>query len=537
LDLQKATDRFLFDMIEKTSSPQDSRNLVWSRILALVAIAVWLASLSQIGLVVDDGTGIPKPEPGYRILTQGWMGAIAFWLAWFANPLFLVSVSALLMSGRSTAILAIVSALFAVDMFRYTQIPGGGRGDIYAYGPGAFLWLASMAILCIASGLRQAELKWGKVSLPAIFGTPLAIGGISAFAFATASYTHNTTQDRTGASVTELKYLAPGSVKRGPVCKEVVSPPSAILNLDGPLEILGRGYPLDKVSMYLSWGIPVVRSSGFDFSLVDPKDMNTVFATSSKGPAAARVVLKESDGPNRATGEKHLQATLTSGDNATVAFDQRWSKEGPTRRAFCPDLIDHPRSPAHPPQSLFASALKVPGGIAATTNENLGPALGGPFLRLAPMRVLGWTGGSQKSSEEGIAGCSSNVKFVAADPALHTYGWSQGQSLQIGDRKFFILNNQPLSAVCDGDHVYLYYFWLENSQKTFTLFLQKRPLSDFTQMWTATTVVDYQRKETFKGKPDVWIRSATERDGELLVDLVDAEQRQTVQLATSVQRQ
>ena len=88
---------------------------------------------------------------GYEVLLMGPLGILFLQFAWFANPLFLVSIVFVGLGWRiATAIVAAIAVIIALDML---TLPGtliyldeGGVNTTTALGfsAGAWVWLAAM---------------------------------------------------------------------------------------------------------------------------------------------------------------------------------------------------------------------------------------------------------------------------------------------------------------------------------------------------------------------------------------------------------
>jgi hypothetical protein len=88
-----------------------------------MSAVLWLVSLTQVSLVIDNGLGHPSLWRGTTTLYSGWMGPIAWYFAWYANITFLIGLAYVAAgdNGRISRTLAAVSILLALDMFRVTS--------------------------------------------------------------------------------------------------------------------------------------------------------------------------------------------------------------------------------------------------------------------------------------------------------------------------------------------------------------------------------------------------------------------------------
>jgi hypothetical protein len=85
------------------------------------------------------------------------------YLAWLANPFFLVSII-LLSLNRSRVALATstVSVILAATTFLIQKAPfneAGHMANVVGYGPGFYLWIASMSVIFVTSVLSTTLWK------------------------------------------------------------------------------------------------------------------------------------------------------------------------------------------------------------------------------------------------------------------------------------------------------------------------------------------------------------------------------------------
>lgn len=500
-----------------------------SRGLALTGLAVWLISLSQAALIIDDGSMKPSIIYGHEILVAGWIGGLGLLTAgWYANVPFFIAGLVLLLSAERPWKTVIVATLLALDTFRMQSIPEGG--SVYAYGGGAILWFAAFALLILAVAWRKLELQDRALSLAAI-GSPglvlsmtVVVAGVSLYGV----YAYRATNH---SSVTESEFLPAGAVKLGPVCTDVVRPPSTKIELSGPLEILGRAYPFDAPASLLAWGIPVVRKNGIDFALSDATDLNSIYWKPADGAVAGVLTLRTAEGS-----QGRIEAVLTSADSRTTAFRQTWTRNPKKTSLYCPDYRPYDSEPSSPPRSLLAAAVDVPGGLKPPAIGTLKSAITVPPFGLGSLpkaETHGMRADPAAAETPADAGCAPDIRFIDKDPGAWQFGYAGQQTFGIQDRRYFLMNDRTLSAVCAGDSVYLYYFGLDN-RKPYLLYIQRREKANFRKVWTLVTGFDYARPEPFKGKRDVRIRSLREEDGTVAAEIVDVEQSLAVNLSFAV---
>jgi hypothetical protein len=127
----------------------------------VLAAALFLSSLGFNTLILSRGDS--SFLKGFVCLLFGFS-----YLAWFANPLFLVSVI-LLSLNRSYMALATstVSLILSATTFLIQKVPyneAGHTANVVGYGLGFYLWIASISMILLTSVLSTTI---GKVK-PAI---------------------------------------------------------------------------------------------------------------------------------------------------------------------------------------------------------------------------------------------------------------------------------------------------------------------------------------------------------------------------------
>jgi len=136
------------------------------RIAGIVLAAVlFLSSLGFNTLILSQGDS--SFLIGFACLLFGFS-----YLAWFANPLFLVSII-LLSLNRSAIALATstASVILAGTTFLIQKAPfneAGHMANVVGYGLGFYLWLASMCVILLSSVLSATVEKANR----AIASTP-----------------------------------------------------------------------------------------------------------------------------------------------------------------------------------------------------------------------------------------------------------------------------------------------------------------------------------------------------------------------------
>lgn len=510
----------------------NSRSMIASRSLAVIALTLWLLSLTQPAFIIEDGTVKPLIWSGLYVLGMGWLGGVLLFTAgWYANLPFFFATFSLLSTRKLPWRAAILGLLLAIDTFRLDGFPGGGRLDVYGYGLGVALWIAAFGCLTLAVAWRSAE-QSDRGSFFLAVRTPAVFSVLAILVASTTLYGVFAHRAMDHSNLTESAYLSPGSIKRGELCIEVVLTPATQITLDAPLEVRGRAYPLDSPMTLLSWGIPVVRKGGYDFALADPKDIDTVYWKPAVGMPAAVLDLSTQNNGDA------IEANLTSRDGGVTIFHQTWRRDIRKTALFCPDYRLNDSGISSPPRSLLTAALNAPGGLTPTKNSTAEIAITvAPFRSETLPRAITRevTTAASATAPEVNAGCPPHIGFAEGAPGaieLGTYGGQQ--TFVIGERSYFVTNNQPLSATCAGDNAYLYYFWLDNNRKQYLLYIQRRRLNDFRKEWSLVTRFDYARSQPFEGKLSMKIRSLKEVAGTVTLDIADVELSRDVNISFSV---
>lgn len=501
-----------------------------SRMLAMAAVALWLISLSQPALIIDNGTGKPALWSGLSVLATGWMGFGLASAAWYANPPFLYAVYRLLVRDAVPWVAAIASLLLALDTFRLEVLPGGGRADVYAYGAGVAVWIASLGVLSLAVAWREKEVAGAPEFRNALrapkFLTVLVAMSIFIGAFAYQAY--RTTQS---PSVTEAEFLSLGAVKRGALCMESVAPADAVLHLDGPLAVDGNAYPFSHIVTLLRWGIPAVRKGDFDYALAEPGDLSSIYWIPATGAASSVLrVATETIG-----GREVVEAALESADGRLLAFRQRWARDIRKSSLYCPDFRPNDQRPDAQPRALLVAALDLPRGLHQSATAELRPALHmAPYRRenLPRAAVLDIEEDGTVDQVAPNPGCGSLVGLVADDRGAAQLGPYGGQQIfALDGRRYLLTERQPLHAVCLGEDVFLYYFWRGMGSSTTTLYLQRRTADRFRPLWTMAMAVAMPPRSATKGVGDLRIRSMRVDKEILTAELVDVDGSRVVTVA------
>jgi hypothetical protein len=124
------------------------------RIAGIVLAAVlFLSSLGFKTLLLSHGNS--SFLLGFVCLLFGFS-----YLAWFANPLFLVSIILLSLNrsgmalATSTASLVLAATTFLIQKAPFNE--AGHMANVVGYGPGFYLWIASICVILLTSVLSTA---------------------------------------------------------------------------------------------------------------------------------------------------------------------------------------------------------------------------------------------------------------------------------------------------------------------------------------------------------------------------------------------
>jgi hypothetical protein len=123
--------------------------------IALAAV-LFLSSLGFNAFILSQGDS--SFLPGFVCFLFGFS-----YIAWFANPLFLLSFI-LLSANRSGTALATSAAslILASTTFLIQKVPyneAGQTAEVVGYGLGCYLWIASMCVILLTSVLSATTGK------------------------------------------------------------------------------------------------------------------------------------------------------------------------------------------------------------------------------------------------------------------------------------------------------------------------------------------------------------------------------------------
>lgn len=466
------------------------KKLLCSKVVAGMAFCLWLTSLFLVGFV-DQGAA---PWSGANILAQGWLGLGIICAAWYANPLFLISLLKLATTDKAPWVLAVIAVLLSLDTFRFADMPPNPNvPTIYAYGIGAALWFAAMFTAMIATGVRNVESRDNELTLGKLCADPLVVAGSISLCIGAALVLHWINNDRRDASETELRYLRLAPIKRGPVCKEHVADPQKTMLLDGPLELRGEGYPLTSPNRLLALGIPVVRSDGYDYSLANKDDLGSVVVTTSIGESSA--ILKVEEKSN-----SWIKATLQNARDGNTLFEQWWVQGGQTGHNYCPDLDSLSMSAKDQPWRLIAQALGGMKTFHPPANLSRSHTFGDSKTWLSATSVSVHASPLADSAPSNLS-CLSEKGLVAENelPTKARSDFPSGNGFRIGNKVFLSGLAKEIRATCHGNDIYLFKSWENSGGESFFVYLQSRSATDFGPGTTRTFSVPYRGKMHLEG--------------------------------------
>jgi hypothetical protein len=129
----------------------------------VLAALLFLSSLGLKTLILSHGDS--SFLMGFVCLLLGFS-----YLAWYANPLFLVSIILLSLNRSGMAVAtSTASAILAGTTFLIQKVPyneAGHMADIVGYGLGFYLWIASMSVILLTSVLSTTFGKAKRVIAP-----------------------------------------------------------------------------------------------------------------------------------------------------------------------------------------------------------------------------------------------------------------------------------------------------------------------------------------------------------------------------------
>lgn len=136
------------------------------------SIAIFSVSLAFNGFYIESDN--PKAWSScFGLLLVGWLGIFDGIIAWFANPLLVVSwiLSRMRRTRKIAFFLAIAALLVAVSFLLVSDVmrdEAGNRARVSSYGIGYWLWLTSITVAMFGAALGVRADRFG----PQIHPTP-----------------------------------------------------------------------------------------------------------------------------------------------------------------------------------------------------------------------------------------------------------------------------------------------------------------------------------------------------------------------------
>lgn len=139
------------------NDPQESQSDRTLQIgIALASLTLYVLSLALPGFYLGETR---RPVWGVYLLMNGWLGILAGYLAWYANPFYWWTLAKALFFAKHhyyAALFALVLALSFLRQDRVMQSMAPTYEDITGYGWGYALWILSIGILAMG----QMFLSW-----------------------------------------------------------------------------------------------------------------------------------------------------------------------------------------------------------------------------------------------------------------------------------------------------------------------------------------------------------------------------------------
>lgn len=504
-----------------------------SKNLSMMAMAIWILSLSMTGIVLYAEQG---NLPGYQILLMGWLSPLVLNFAWFANIFFLYGVRQLT-SGKTATKSSVIAALLSLDTYRFTDYlmnEGGTTFPVYGYGWGAVLWFVSIFLLVAAAGMRKQE-EGGDPNNVQVYKW-VQRSGLVLFFITLGGATYLSIHDRMTANPTEVKRLDWMAFKRGRVCSApepaVIEP---IRNLSGPLEVIVEkkavhaNYPFAQVKDLLSWGVPVVRVNDLDYSIDTASHSKEPVSVRASGPSSAVLRVTEESQPNGVP--ILIRAKLVTSSGKTV-FDQTWTREklpNINRNYFCPDYTSFPTA-TEQPRRLLVQALNLmeaetmPSDVSSqeridTVDGSIVAEAAGGITK--KMRIERWRELHPDNKSPVIpahemlnTNCPDGVGWD--DIGFESRG-NLGRPFMVRGRAYYLPSGATYHATCSENVAYIYSGTA--SHEKYYLNLQKRMLVDFRQVWRSIVVIQSLPTEPYSS--ELTLQSVKEENDGVILELVN----------------
>jgi hypothetical protein len=152
-----------------------------------LSLVAFVACLFLPGFYVGD---TQRENLGLSLLLTGWLGVLYGYLAWLANPIFLIAFFCRNTNPRKAAVLSVIGFAIALEFLIHKRIvsdEGGGTAQITGVGWGYVLWLTSFLVL-FSSVIEKIEAQKIFVNLVYITVSVLLVGFAYIYIFSTGSH-------------------------------------------------------------------------------------------------------------------------------------------------------------------------------------------------------------------------------------------------------------------------------------------------------------------------------------------------------------
>lgn len=110
------------------------------------------AGLFALSLIFPAVVYHSRYEVGFSCLLFGWVGLLAGYYPWLANPLFFVTVILVKRKSGLAILTGLFSLGFALSTHFFREVPDdSGHQTIHSFGAGYFLWLLSIFLVTLAA--------------------------------------------------------------------------------------------------------------------------------------------------------------------------------------------------------------------------------------------------------------------------------------------------------------------------------------------------------------------------------------------------
>lgn len=347
---------------------------IMSRILSVIAIVCWLFSLYLPALVFYSDQRLT----GLEVLLSGWLSPLVGNIAWYAN-VFFIFASFRLQIGKKATISSIIAGILSVDTIRYTRHlldEGGATTTLFGYGYGAVLWFIAISLIITSAGFRNQEERKKHQSVNKI--SKLLLTGCILLVIVLSASVYFSVQDKKNANLDEKERLKGMAFKRYEVCS---APEPIITNPIKNLKVLevrcNGNSDLCDIQQLLSWGVPIVRHQGHDYSYESGANNRDLVSIPIKGAASATLyiqeipVFKKSKLSEFFMGRRVQDSihAILEDSSGRIVFDQLWRGDFAYGR-YCPEY-----DPLYPdvdsnPRSLLIRALNIVGLCENVKNQS-----------------------------------------------------------------------------------------------------------------------------------------------------------------------